>query len=171
MIKATIGNNVNRCQSPSHRGTHFYELKTYNYLILCQSPSHRGTHFYCPTIDPGTRCSCVNPLHIGELISTPWLLYSYQCSACVSIPFTSGNSFLQTQTAMLCATALRVSIPFTSGNSFLPSTLFFVDFMRVSSLDFRGIFQTILKTAVFSVTSAFLSIFYKRADFEGHAFL
>ena len=64
-----------------------------------------------------------------------------------------------------------MSIPFISGNSFLPSPLFFVDFMRVSSLDFRGIFQTILKTAVFSVTSAFLSIFYKRADFKGHAFL
>ena len=60
---------------------------------------------------------------------------------------------------------------FTLGNSFLPSPLFFVDFMRVSSPDFRGIFQTILKKAVFSVTSAFLSIFYKRADFEGHAFL
>jgi hypothetical protein len=43
--------------------------------------------------------------------------------------------------------------------------------MRVSSLDFRGIFQTILKTAVFSVTSTFLSIFYKKANFEGHAFL
>ena len=64
-----------------------------------------------------------------------------------------------------------VSIPFTSGNSFLPSPLFFVDFMRLSSLDFRGIFQTILKMAVFSVTSTFLSIFYKRANFEGHAFL
>ena len=36
--------------------------------------------------------------------------------------------------------------------------------MRVSSLDFRGIFQAILKTAVFSVTSTFLSIFYKRAE-------
>ena len=56
-----------------------------------------------------------------------------------------------------------------AGNSFLPSPLFFVDFMRVSSLDFRGIFQTILKTAVFSVTSTFLSIFYKRAEYEGHA--
>jgi len=43
--------------------------------------------------------------------------------------------------------------------------------MRVSSLDFRGIFQIILKTAVFSVTSTFLSIFYKRSEFEGHAFL
>ena len=64
-----------------------------------------------------------------------------------------------------------VSIPFSSGNSILPSPLFFVDFMRVSSLDFRGIFQTILKTAVFSITSTFLSIFYKRADLEGHAFL
>jgi len=43
--------------------------------------------------------------------------------------------------------------------------------MRVSSLDFRGICQTIQKTAVFSVTSTFLSIFYKRAEHEGHAFL
>ena len=51
--------------------------------------------------------------------------------------------------------------PLTPGNSFLPSPLFFVDFMRVSSLDFRGIFQTILKTAVFSVTSAVLSMFIK----------
>ena len=58
-----------------------------------------------------------------------------------------------------------------AGNSFLPSPIFFVDFMRVSSLDFRGIFQTILKTAVFSVTSTFLSIFYKRVEYEGHEFL
>ena len=64
----------------------------------------------------------------------------------------------------------RVSIPFTSGNSFLPSPLFFVDFMRVSSLDFRGIFQTILKTAVFSVTSVFLSIFIKGQNTRGTNF-
>ena len=112
----------------------------------------------------------------------------------MSIPFTSGNSFLLFTPGTewdphLCQSPSRrgthfygrkekkgvkrvfVSIPFTSGNSFLPSPLFFVEFMRVSSLDFRGIFQTILKTAVFSVTSTFLSIFYKRADFEGHAFL
>ena len=43
--------------------------------------------------------------------------------------------------------------------------------MRVSSLDFRGIFQIILKMAIFSVSSAFLSIFYKRAEYKRHAFL
>ena len=43
--------------------------------------------------------------------------------------------------------------------------------MRLSSLDFRGIFQTILKKAVFWVASTFLSIFYKRAEYERHAFL
>ena len=59
---------------------------------------------------------------------------------------------------------------FTLENSFLPSTLFFVDFMRVSSLDFRGIFQTILKTAVFSVTSTFLSIFIKGQNIRGTYF-
>ena len=89
---------------------------------------------------------CVNPLHVGELIST--------------LPDSGFNAEL-----------LWVSIPFTSGNSFLPSPLFFVDFLRVSSLDFWGIFQTILKTAVFSVTSTFLGIFYKSADSKGHAFL
>jgi len=89
--------------------------------------------------------SCVRPLRTGELIST-----SEQPA---DGPDEDG------------------SIPFTSGNSFLPSPLFFVDFMRVSSLDFRGIFQKILKKAVFSVTSTFLSIFYKRAKYEGHAFL
>ena len=59
---------------------------------------------------------------------------------------------------------------FTLGNSFLPSTLFFVDFMRLSSLDFQGIFQIILKTTVFSVTSTFLRIFYGRANYEGTHF-
>ena len=88
----------------------------------------------------------------------------------VSIPFTSGNSFLRLVHRGKDS-FLAVSIPFTTGNSFLPSPLFFVDFMRLSSLDFRGIFQTILKTAVFSVTSTFLRIFYERAEYEGHAFL
>ena len=116
-------------------------------LQECQSPSHRGTHFYYILQHVwSVWLFCVNPLHIGERIST-WhalLRSSYKWT---------------------------VSIPFTSGNAFLPSTLLFVDFMRVSSLDFRGIFQTILKTAVFSVTSTFLSIFYKRAEYEGHVFL
>ena len=63
-----------------------------------------------------------------------------------------------------------MSIPFTSGNSFLPSPLFFVEFMQVSSPNFRGIYQTILKTAVFSVTSTFLSIFIKGQTTRGTHF-
>ena len=115
-------------------------------LKVCQSPSRRGTHFYI----------------FGD--------YYNPDSNLVSIPFTSGNSFLLSW-LVASPDGRSVSIPFTSGNSFLPSPLFFVEFMRVSSLDFRGIFQIILKTAVFSVASIFLSIFYKRAEFERHAFL
>ena len=63
-----------------------------------------------------------------------------------------------------------MSIPFSSGNSFLPSPIFFVDFMRLSSLDFRGIFQIILKTAVFSASSTFLSIFIKGQNMRGTNF-
>ena len=103
-----------------------------------------------------TKCSC--------LWVPSWLDYS-----CIR-SLKAGNSFLRSRRYRIYSKQL-VSIPFTSGNSFLPSTLFFVEFMRVSSLDFRGIFQTILKTAVFSVTSTFLSIFYKRAKYKRHAFL
>ena len=87
--------------------------------LVCQSPSRRGTHFYC--YRQGRYMwfpRCVNPLHVGELISTkettnPVLqfvlcqspsrrgthFYRYKkrrtaCDKCVSIPFTSGNSFL-----------------------------------------------------------------------------
>ena len=139
------------CQSPSRRGTHFYlwycRSRCRSSLEMCQSPSRRGTHFY-------SRKEGKNE------------------NSTVSIPFTSGNSFLRSGGGRRNEFfRRRVSIPFTSGNSFLPSPLFFVEFMRVSSLDFRGICQTILKTAVFSVTSAFLSIFYKRAEYERHAFL
>ena len=115
---------------------------------MCQSPSRRGTHFY----DAWWRS------HFGGKI--------------VSIPFTSGNSFLPGMFKMVKSLCERwCQSPSRRGTHFYPSPLFFVDFMRVSSLDFRGIFQIILKMAVFSVTSTFLSIFYKRADYEGHAFL
>ena len=64
----------NLCQSPSRRGTHFYQETgrlPKRHPIVCQSPSRRGTHFYM-----GCVCIyiiiefCVNPLHVGELIST-----------------------------------------------------------------------------------------------------
>ena len=113
---------------------------------MCQSPSRRGTHFYTKP---------------GE--------FSKLTAEIVSIPFTSGNSFLQ-RGPTEGIHRHDVSVPFTSGNSFLPSPLFFVDFMRVSSHDFRGIFQTILKTAVFSVTSTFLSFFIKGQILRGTHF-
>ena len=137
---------------------------------------------------------CVNPLHIGELISTVvrrnftrvWNMcqspshrrthfYVFQKRNCRQSGLCQSPSHRRTHFYKVDAVKSMqreiVSIPFTSENSFLPSTLLFVDFMRVSSLDFRGIFQTILKTAVFSVSSTFLSVFYKRAEYEGHVFL
>ena len=62
-----------KCQSPSHRGTHFYDSirKELYGDEVCQSPSHRGTHFY----ESGTESKATE-------------------SGTVSIPFTPGNSFL-----------------------------------------------------------------------------
>ena len=138
---------------------------------LCQSPSPRGTHFYRHSPRKNQdKLRGVNPLHLGELISTITGQRNSGTSSGVN-PLLIGE--LISTTCLNCGMSIDdiVSIPFSSGNSFLPSPLFFVDFMRLSSLDFRGIFQTILKTAVFSVTSTFLSIFYRRVEYEGHAFL
>ena len=83
------------CQSPSHQGTHFYasNMSELTSNAMCQSPSHRGTHFYG--------------------------IYNLGKSKSVSIPFTSGNSFLRSRQDHSWG-ASTVSIPFTSGNSFLP---------------------------------------------------
>ena len=62
---------------------------------MCQSPSRRGTHFYLCTHAHIDHCGgCVNPLHVGKLIST-WSRRNGKDTSLVSIPFTSGNSFLQ----------------------------------------------------------------------------
>ena len=62
---------------------------------MCQSPSPRGTHFYGATMCYyGPDYDCVNPLHLGELISTAEYLDDERNNKRVSIPFTSGNSFL-----------------------------------------------------------------------------
>ena len=70
-IKETVGKHI-ECQSPSRRGTHFYRHRIlYRWVCyLCQSPSHRGTHFYPKWKNIGFWAAGVNPLHIGELIST-----------------------------------------------------------------------------------------------------
>ncbi len=186
------------CQSPSRRGTHFYEAKRNEKGIyqIVSIPFTSGNSFLQKTkAKASSHIPCVNPLHVGELISTcPTPSAQHLVGKVCQSPSHRGTHFYFPQKApgmlnWMCQSPSRrgthfyggirktrwpllvVSIPFTSGNSFLPSPLFFVEFMRVSSLDFRGIFQTILKTAVFSVASTFLSIFYKRADFKGHAFL
>ena len=61
------------CQSPPHRGTHFYTsiIIDESTTLKCQSPSPRGTHFYrAITLNMSHPATCVNPLHLGELIST-----------------------------------------------------------------------------------------------------
>ena len=64
----------------------------------------------------------------GKNVSIPFtsgnsfLHFRYICSRCgktVSIPFTSGNSFLPRGNITRAGRARAVSIPFTSGNSFL----------------------------------------------------
>ena len=88
------------CQSPSRRGTHFYPYQCLGWCpwsVECQSPSRRGTHFY-GSDPPRPYSRCI-----------------------VSIPFTSGNSFLRSECGWLDEVRDNfVSIPFTSGNSFLP---------------------------------------------------
>ena len=87
------------CQSPSHRGTHFYarpNIKSSGFSGLCQSPSHRGTHFYDYEGNTEIQGSvmCQSPSHrgthfYGELCPLIWGW------GVVSIPFSSGNSFLR----------------------------------------------------------------------------
>ena len=64
----------NVCQSPSPRGTHFYlpmSIFRKHMQEMCQSPSPRGTHFYSSKMAlPSLSHGGVNPLHTGELIST-----------------------------------------------------------------------------------------------------
>ena len=86
------------CVNPLHIGelisTHRMVTCVSN-SYMCQSPSRRGTHFYLCTHAHIDHCGgCVNPLHVGKLIST-WSRRNGKDTSLVSIPFTSGNSFLQ----------------------------------------------------------------------------
>ncbi len=100
------------CQSPSRRGTHFYMAADYHHyhhchvsipftsgnsflrrksmrridsLVMCQSPSRRGTHFYHNSADILYTEESVNPLHVGELISTKTFYTPFeQLSNCVN---------------------------------------------------------------------------------------
>ena len=87
-----------RCQSPSHRGTHFYKsgfTVVWVVVTMCQSPSPRGTHFYSISrqLDSLSK-KCQSPSPRG----THFYVYDAGKTVAqwrVSIPFTSGNSFLR----------------------------------------------------------------------------
>src|SRR2546423_1496927 len=63
------------------------------------SPSRRGTSSYGVLLIGPSKCSptiSLNPLHVGELLSyLPYNVGAVQKFLDVSIPFTSGNFFLQ----------------------------------------------------------------------------
>ena len=111
------------CQSPSHRGTHFYANLPRPQRRpdgVCQSPSHRGTHFYVDleAVVSITVELCQSPSHRGTHFYGIYYAfdnYGYD----VSIPFSSGNSFLHFNGRMGQPGNTLVSIPFSSGNSFL----------------------------------------------------
>ncbi len=58
----------------------FYILTDY----MCQSPSRRGTHFYAADTSSGQQAAGVNPLHVGELISTGHKASSLYLFVCVN---------------------------------------------------------------------------------------
>ena len=137
------------CQSPLRRGTHFYEkrrIRRCERSLTVSIPFTSGNSFlpYRVFQLEAEILKSVNPLHVGELISTIFCMCSNIHLCIVSIPFTSGNSFLPNLFQKLfvhrisaCQSPSRrgthfyntkifltlpknmVSIPFTSGNSFL----------------------------------------------------
>ncbi len=85
----------------------------------CQSPSHRGTHFYALTL--GLVANLIWDVSIPFTPGNsflPGFIKGVWTLALVSIPFTPGNSFLL-QFAIPMERISSVSIPFTPGNSFL----------------------------------------------------
>ena len=109
------------CQSPSRRGTHFYEAydEVLDAFMKSVNPLHVGelvsTFFYYPEL---RFHSCVNPLHVGELISTFFLLSRTQIPFLCQSPSRRGTHFYKMHLKRITK-ELLVSIPFTSGNSFL----------------------------------------------------
>ena len=94
---------------------------------LCQSPIHRDTHFY------------------GMDIA---LFYNKVFELCQS-PIHRDTHFYRVQRLFEGRGNRPVSIPYPSGHPFLPSPPKLLDFMRLPSLDFAGIYQTILIKGIF----------------------
>ena len=109
-IPFTSGNSFLQPQDSAERLRNF----------LCQSPSHRGTHFYVWKRSWDWVLSwCVNPLLIGELISTPVGGGVHIDQKMCQSPSHRGTHFYKFDGTDK-ASIEKVSIPFSSGNSFLP---------------------------------------------------
>ena len=67
----------------------------------------------------------------------------------MSIPYMSGHPFLPWEKMDKYVNENKVSIPYMSGHPFLPSPSKLLDFMRPPSLNFAGIYQTILTKGLF----------------------
>ena len=92
----------------------------------CQSPIYRDTHFYQEDgrVDIDLSAVCQSPIYRDtHFYVTIWSSCSWQW--------------------------YHVSIPYLSGHPFLPSPSKLLDFMRPPSLDFAGIYQTILTKSLF----------------------
>ena len=95
---------------------------------MCQSPSHRGTHFYTDDATPVDKTwSSVNPLHVGELISSKGLSGTWTEEVIVSIPFTSGNSFLLTKMTDMFEGCSGCQSPSRRGTHFYPHPYFLLN--------------------------------------------
>ncbi len=137
------------CQSPPPRGTHFYDwfvvFKRISYIVsipstsgnsflryvslfaflsfLCQSPQPRGTHFYILEYSPWRKeYMCQSPPPRGtHFYMATWM--RMHLSKIVSIPSTSGNSFLQKNIPSLNEALIGCQFPPPRGTHFYFSHL------------------------------------------------
>src|SRR5437868_5667876 len=82
-------------QSPLHRGGLFnlFKVKSFLFLLVSQSPLHRGGLFNLLSGSSSKEGSaCLNPLFIGEVSSTLFLLWHLFLPFFVSFPSSSGSS-------------------------------------------------------------------------------
>ena len=96
-------------------------------MNVCQSPIYRDTHFYEADAKAETE---------GE------------AEVCQS-PIYRDTHFYAIVVFVVYLDFFFVSIPYLSGHPFLPSPQKLLDFMRPPSLNFAGIYQTILTKGLF----------------------
>ncbi len=142
------------CQSPISRNTHFYKLKTSeraSHSYLCQSPISRNTHFY--NLHYGLSALdlvlCQSPISRNTHFYGGNQLLQGLLKLSVSISYISEHPFLLTmgksakRFLVLGVNLLYLGTPISTS----PPKL--LDFMRLSSLDFAGIYQNFLKKGMF----------------------